>query len=190
MKTTTKKLELKENQFLVDSNLYVQERTGNYNKQESIIDKWEYSKGGIDNSNGNINSETSFDIERQEIVFISYDEKKKLNLSHDDEFKRFIGLYRVISSPLALYRLISLFFEAPKTRNYYKFIWQYTITHKGTGKKVTFSEWKGAFGFWLPEYTHTQLPSKFKKDLKELITHLISNEIAHPYDELVSGSVA
>lgn len=190
MKNITKNnLEIKQNQFLVDSNLYTQERTGNYEKQEAIISKWEYSEKGIE-GNGNINSETFFDTEKQKIVFLSYEDKAKLNLPYEEEFKRFIGLYRVISSPLALYRLVSLFFMPPVTANDYKMIWNYTIIHKPTGKAVNFSEWKGAFGFWLPDYTHRKLSPKFKSDLTELITHLISNEIAHPYDNLVSGSVA
>ena len=41
-----------------------------------------------------------------------------------------------------------------------------------------------------PDYEHTKLPKEFKDDLIELMNYLVSNECAHPYDNLVAGGVA
>jgi len=95
-----------------------------------------------------------------------------------------------MSPALLLYRLIATFFGNPVCGDNYKSIWDYNIIHKHSGKLLNFSEHKGAIVFWLPESRFTQLHHHFKNDLIELMTYLSSSECAHPYDNLVAGSVA
>ncbi len=185
MKTKTlnpKKIVLSE-QFCVNPD-YVQERTGNYDRRDNILQKWTYDSGKwLENSNGNIHSTCVFSTERQSFEFHGYEDIRE---SEDG----FIRMYRMMSAPLLLYRLIATFFGAPECFDNYKNIWSYTIKHIPTGKLITFAEWKGAIGFWLKEVDHNKLPKDFKKDFVELLNYIFSEECAHPYDNLVAGSVA
>jgi len=64
------------------------------------------------------------------------------------------------------------------------------LLHKSSGKGISFSEWKGAAGFWLPDTDSAKVNKELKADLIELMNYLISEKCAHPYDNLVAGSVA
>ena len=66
-----------------------------------------------------------------------------------------------------------------------------TYCTKSNGRSISFSEWKGQQGFgYLIETDSKKVNSELKTDLIELMNYLISNECAHPYDNLVAGSVA
>ena len=179
VKTNQPKIKLIEGQFCVNPD-YVADRTGNYELRDKIAEKWANLDSFID-GNGNCNHQCYFDTEKQTFVFSS-------NPMYNDD--RYIATYRLISPALLLYRLIATFFAAPKCEDNYKMIWHYNLTHKETGKQISFSEWKGAAGFWVSDYEHTKLPTQFKADLIELMNYLVGNECAHPYDNLVAGSVA
>lgn len=158
---------------------FAAERTGNYEKQTAIVDKWEYTKewkGG----NGNINHQIYF--REKDGLFFSEE-----SLWRDDNV---LSTYKLISPALAMYRLVCMFFEAPICADGYKMVWHYNLKHKSTGVTISFSEWKGAFGVWLEETSYKKLPHFLKEDLLEILGHLISDECAHPYDNLVAGSVA
>lgn len=138
MKAATKK----DNEFYCNPK-YVIARKGNYKKQELICNKWEY----IENHNepylnGNLGYELIFDKATMKII------KRDWNkIGYEDET---IGFYRAISSPLALYRLICMFQKMPtdKYNDWYKVVWSFPLKHKETGEILSFSEWKGGFGFW------------------------------------------
>ena len=166
-------------QFAVNPD-YSAERTGNYELRNKIASKWANINGGGDGC-GNVHHEFYFDTEKQTFIFSD----KGL---HGDE--RYLSTYQIISPALFLYRLIATFFGSPKCEDGYKRIWEYNLLHKETGKSISFSEWKGAAGFWLPEYTYKKLTPQFRADLIELMNYLISNECAHPYDGLVAGGIA
>lgn len=180
--TKTKKevITFTKGKFAVNPN-YTADRTGNYERRDKIKETWEFTAKGENGTSGNVNGQLYFDTTNQ--AFILSDE----GLYNDDNF---IPMYRLMSPALLLYRLIATFFGTPVCEDNYKSIWEYNIVNKRTGKKLTFSEHKGAIGIWLPEYSYTQLHFQFKADLIELMAYLTSNECAHPYDNLVAGSVA
>jgi len=154
------------------------ERMGNDEMRDAIKSKWEWTSEFTD-GNGNVNYDCSFDLDKGTINWGNHD------------FVNELGLANLISSPLLLYRLISIFFAPPETPgNPYKTIWWYSIKHKKTGKALGFGEWKGASGFWLTESGHKQLKQPFKSDLEELLLFLVSDQIPHPYDGCTSGQVA
>lgn len=181
MTQTAQKTEIKliKGQFSVNPE-YTQERTGNYELRDKIATKWANYDKRVDGC-GNVNHDFYFDTVKQTFLFDS-------NPKHGDT--RYISIYRIISPALLLYRLISTFFGNPKCEDGYKSIWEYNLLHKSSGRSISFSEWKGAAGFWLPETDSKKVNSELKADLIELMNYLISNECAHPYDNLVAGSVA
>jgi len=179
MTSVTNEIKLIKGQFSVNPD-YIQERTGDYELRDKIATKWENSIKH-ENGSGNVGHEFYFDVNKQSFVFVEYPANKEDN---------YIAMYRIMSPALLLYRLIATFFGTPKCEDDYKMIWRYNIIHKATGKLISFLEWKGAIGFWLPDYDHKKLNAEFKNDLIELMNYLVSDKCAHPYDNLVAGSVA
>jgi len=177
-KTTTQPITNTKYQFAVNAP-YTQERTGNYERRDKVASKWENTKESV-NGCGNVAYEFNFDVSKQSFVF---GERQ-----YGDE--NLIPFHQMMSPALFLYRIIATFFGSPKCGDNYKIIWEYTIKHKESGKVLQLSEWKGAIGFWLPETDHTKITKAFKADIIELMNYLCSNECAHPYDNLVAGSVA
>ncbi len=170
-----------ENDFSVNPD-YAADRTGNYDLRDKIAAKWQNTDDEFSGC-GNVHSMFYFDTKKQTFFF------SKDYISHE-KVSEFIPLYKVMSPALFLYRIIATFFGTPKCADSYKSIWGYDLIHKASGKGINFSEWKGAIGFWLPEPSHKVLTAEFKADIIELMNYLASNECAHPYDNLVAGSVA
>ena len=153
-------------------------RMGNYEIRDLVLAKWEHSNKS-ENGNGNVNYDCSFDLSEGRVVW------------GEHNFAKILGLANIISSPLLLYRLISIFHgNTTVVKDPYKTIWWYNIKHKETGRILVFGEWKGAAGFWLPESSHAELKQPFKSDLEELLLFLISDQIPHPYDGCTSGQIA
>lgn len=169
----------KKTQFSVNPS-YTQERTGDYERRDKVKEKWDNTTKREDGC-GNIHGMFQFDINKQTFVFTD-----DFHFNNDN----FVPLYRIMSPALFLYRFISTFFAAPVCYDNYKMIWEYNLVHKPSGKTISFSEWKGAIGFWVPEGKHTELKKEFKADLIELLNYIISEECVHPYDNLVAGCVA
>ena len=159
---------------------YTQERTGNYDYRDKILEHWEFTHTRV-NGCGNCHSDFYYDTQESTFIFSGKGH-------YADE--RYISMYQIMSPALLLYRLIATFFGAPECSDGYKQIWHYNLKHKESGKIISFSEWKGAIGFWLPETDYKKLTPIFRNDLIELMNYIVSNECAHPYDNLVAGSVA
>jgi len=182
MKTLVNKsneIKLIDGQFSVNPD-YTQERTGDYDIRDKVAAKW-LNSDKREEGCGNVGSEFYFNIKKQSFEFVDTPVYMDNN---------YISTYRIISPALLLYRLISTFFGTPKCQDNYKIIWEYNLIHKQTGKHISFSEWKGAAGIWLSDYTHKKLDKQFKADLIELANYIVSDKCAHPYDNLVAGSVA
>jgi hypothetical protein len=99
----------------------------------------------------------------------------------------------VISSSLALYRLMCLFKYPPvmpPPQEIYKTLWQYPLKHRATGNYLTLLEYKA--GFTINTYFHDakDVPEEFAKDMLDLLDFLISDQVAHPYDGVLAGTVA
>ena len=180
-KTASKKIVYAENSFLVNAE-YCGDRTGNYALRDKINEVWEFTTDQDRETNGNINSRFYFNIKKQTFEF---SDESGLYFN-----KNYASISRMISPALLLYRLIATFFGAPRCEDNYKMIWHYTVKHKPSGKLLTLSEWKGAAGFWLPDVYHDKLTREFKDDIIALMNYLVSDKCAHPYDNLVAGSVA
>jgi hypothetical protein len=156
------------------------ERMGNYKIANNITGKWENTLSSSDGC-GNVHYECTFDLENKKIKWTT----------KDKDWSKDLSFYNIIDSPLLLYRLISVFHSTPEVvTDPYKTIWWFSLKHKKTNKKLTFGEWKGTSGFWLPEHTHTQLKKEFKEDMEELLLFLISDQIPHPYDHCTAGQIA
>ena len=180
IKTTKTEIKFIDREFSVNPQ-YVQERTGNYELRDKIASKWDNSKYRTD-GNGNVHHNFCFDISKQTFCF------SENGYTYNDG--NYMYMHRIISPALLLYRLIATFFASPVCEDGYKLIWEYNLIHKKSGVQISFSEWKGAVGFWLAETDYRKLSADLQSDLIDLMNYLISNECAHPYDGLVAGSVA
>ena len=104
-----------------------------------------------------------------------------------------IPLYEAISSALALYRTICII-ENPivesEGANGYKVPYSIYLKHEPTGRVLSISEWKGAFGVWTPFLKESELPLRYKVDMLKLLNLILSDTSPHPYDGTTAGSVA
>lgn len=159
---------------------YVVARKGNYNKKDKICSKWEYDETDYFDLNGNLAYELTFDSRNMKVI--------ETPTVRDYT----IPFYKAISAPLAMYRLICMFERMPTDRNndWYKVVWNFPLKHKKTGERLYFGEWKGAFGFHSKYTSLNKVPASYLADLKEIVEFLVSDEVPHPYDSLVAGSVA
>lgn len=97
-----------------------------------------------------------------------------------------------ISSALALYRSISLFECGLNTDHcdFYKFNWQIILVNKETNINLALGEWKGAFQIFTPYTSMQNVNAKYKSDVEELLTLLVSPTMTIGYDGTVAGTVA
>jgi len=118
--------------------------------------------------------------------------KARMSDDWDGPDKNSVALYQAIPSALALYRLCA--FDAGTVRAYgpdgYKCVWSMSFIHAATGELVVFGEHKGAFSFWTRFSGKKDAPHALCEDLLALLTYLVSDNFAHPYDGLVAGGVA
>ena len=98
---------------------------------------------------------------------------------------------RVISSALALYRLLCLFGKPPVVpKDAYKTLWEYPLQHRESKEYLTLLEYKAGFTINTHFSKPEELPESFAFDLIELLNFLVSDQIAHPYDGTLAGTVA
>jgi hypothetical protein len=100
--------------------------------------------------------------------------------------------WAVISSALAMYRLICMFSNPiveTDGANGYKVPWTITLKHK-SGVFIQFREWKGGFGFGMVQHSFDELPKSFQKDLFRVLNLIFSDRAPHPYDRVTAGGVA
>lgn len=140
---------------------------------ESVLEELSASPNLINQGLALIRNETGFEI----VSWCSY-------------FHPGLKLYHIISSSLLLYRLLCLFrctvhSEGPCG---YKAVFDVTLLHKETGKKIAFTEWKGAAEVFLDTIPDAEEP--YARDMLELLNLLCSMECPHPYDGVVAGAVA
>lgn len=99
----------------------------------------------------------------------------------------------VISSALALYRLVCMF-NKPIVECLgaagYKVPWTLGLKHNATGTVINMREWKGAFGFGTKFGSVDDAPKEFLDDLCRLMNLLVSDRSPHPYDGVTAGGVA
>lgn len=163
---------------------YLEDRNADYAKAKTVIEKWEFSKKELGGC-GNLCSEILFDPKTKEARF---ETKKDKDAPLGKSLKQ-ISIYKAIPSALLMYRLACTFKGTftSEGQEGYKVTWQFTIKHKATGKFLTFGEWKGGSLFWTDWF---EPEDPIRKDLLEILTYLVSDTCAHPYDGLVAGSVA
>lgn len=100
--------------------------------------------------------------------------------------------YKQISSALALYRTISLFECGlnPANVDFYKMNWKIVLEHKETNVVLGIGEWKGAFQIFTPYNNMKNINEKYKTDVEELLTLLVSPVLTIGYDGTIAGTVA
>ena len=163
---------------------YYQERAENSILKDIIAEKWELIES-ID-LHANISPFLWFDTDNQEFIFI------------DNRFlfdKSNLMSNNVISSAFLLYRLLSMGYTPnfPKhgfDQVAYKSLWSISLEHKQTGQNLNFYDYKGGWNIGTIYSELDEMPYDFKEDLLRLMNLLISNDLVHPYDLTVSGSVA
>lgn len=115
----------------------------------------------------------------------------KMDLNQDYSNNSLIPLYQAIPSSLLLYRLLGLYKAQVLSLgpDGYKSIWCIKIRHKETGAVLSFGEHKAGARFSM-EMHQEKASAKLTKDLLELLSLLAGDKCPHPYDGVVSGSVA
>ena len=163
---------------------YYQERAEDSVLQDAIYEKWQL----IDtvNIHANISQYLWYNVDNQAFVFI------------DDIFPRegnHLISNNVISSAFLLYRLMCMKFpprfpQHGEEEEFYKTIWAVSLKHKKTGQILNFNDYKAGWHLGMI-YSHPEdMPTDFREDVLELLNFLISNQVVHPYDLTIAGSVA
>ena len=169
---------LKSNRFCVE-NLMQSQRTGNYEKQEKIANKWLVLNEACPACT---NLESSLRFGGKFWL---------LENPLSERGFRDLAMSMVMSAPLGYYRLICIFKAAPQiATDGYKQLLAFPLQHRNTESYLEFTDYKGGFGIAAHFTDASQLPMEYKQDLLELLNFLTSNEVAHPYDKTVAGSVA
>lgn len=99
----------------------------------------------------------------------------------------------IISSSLALYRLMCIFGSPPimpVRSELYKTLWEYPLKHRATGICLTLLDYKAGFTINTLFSDEKDLPSDFASDMLDLLNFLVSDQVTHPYDGTVAGTVA
>jgi hypothetical protein len=163
---------------------YLQPRAENQVWQDLIVQKWERLKKPT-NTHGNIEMILRFDTRLNRFILL---DDRRLSYKLDDNY---ISFARTMSSALLLYRLICLaFYPAPFTEEAYKVLWSVGLKHKETGHEICLEDYKAGCHLGSRFSEKEQIPPVLQKDLLELLDFLVSNQIVHPYDLTVAGSVA
>ena len=170
-----------ENTYLV-SPPYVAKRLEDERLQDGIVSKWQVRAKAPHLHNNLATNGFFFDTENK--TFKLSDRMGWLN-------DAYVSPSRVIASSLALYRLLCLFKKPPVvSKDAYKSLWEYPLQHKETKEYLTLLEYKAGFTI-NSKYTKPEsLPESFAFDLLELLNFLVSDQIAHPYDGTLAGTVA
>ena len=163
---------------------YYQERAKDRVLQDAIYEKWQLINH--QNIHANISQYLWYNIDNQEFAF------------SEDIFPR-IGNHlisnNVISSAFLLYRLMSMKFPPRFPQNgeedeFYKSIWAVSLKHKQSGQILNFNDYKAGWHLGMIYSDPKDIPTDFREDVLQLLNFLISNQVVHPYDLTVSGSVA
>jgi hypothetical protein len=97
----------------------------------------------------------------------------------------------VISASLLLYRLMCVFYEPPLVpKRAYKTLWEYPLLHVATGHVLGLMDYKAGISMVTAFDDLSEMPDDFAKDALELLNFLVSEQVAHPYDGVLAGSIA
>jgi len=93
----------------------------------------------------------------------------------EDKNLPIVPSYEQISSPLALYRTISLFKcgLSAEVVDFYKRNWFVTLKHNKTNDCLGLSEWMGEFKISTPFAYLDEMNAEYKEDVEELLTLLV-----------------
>jgi hypothetical protein len=163
--------------YVTDGTLPFGERHDDYDKKEQIKQKWNV----VDTSNSMMCGN----------VKVIFDDNNIASLSDNYDTKQ-IQSCKQISSALALYRTISLFECGLNSKkvDFYKMNWKVMLEHKETRISLNLGEWKGAFQIFTPYTELGDVNSKYKEDVEELLTLLVSPTMTIGYDGTIAGTVA
>lgn len=112
------------------------------------------------------------------------------NITLEEKWERFIDIWQLIPSSLALYRLVCAFGTSLKASNIdgYKGVWSFEFEHKETGVKLCVGDNKGGLAFSIC------MDSKSYEDVQivgiRFLSLLIDKNFTHTYDRTIAGSVA
>lgn len=160
----------------------VTSRTGDYKIRDFIRNQWE-GLSEHDNFRTNMGLSTHF------VLSDNHQDGMRIN---DEKYNNSPIFFYCISSPLLLYRSTCTFPNYVQIREEYKQVWTCPMKHKKTGYAILLSEWKGTpycgIDSRLKELEN--LPKEFADDIVQLLSYLLSDQCAHPYDNLVAGTQA
>lgn len=161
---------------------YEMPRAQNDDIQKAILSKW-IRLEKAPNLHGNINMILRYDTEKETFLFL--DEKAKW---FKEEYM-FFG--QVISSALLMYRLYCMGFKPSNNEEEpYKTVWCVGLEHKSSHNVIMIGEYKAGAHLAALFSEKDQMPTEFHDDLIELLNFLISDNVIHPYDYTIAGSVA
>jgi hypothetical protein len=171
------------NRYLV-AQPYVADRLTDETLQEDIVNRWTYYRCAP-----HLHSNLS--------MHCLYFSTRKRRFELGDRMSFFSrdahSAASVISSSLAVYRLMCIFKRPPRMsepNEIYKTLWEYPLKHKATGHYLTLLDSKAGFNINTQFSDLEDLPPEFASDLLSLLNFLISNQVAHPYDGTLAGTVA
>jgi hypothetical protein len=163
---------------------YAQGRAENQVWQDLVVAKWDLLTEPT-NTHGNIEMILRFDLRLNRFILL---DDRRLSYRYDDNH---ISFAKTISSALLLYRLICLaFYPAPFRDEPYKVLWSVGLKHKETGYEICLEDYKAGCHLGSVFSEKEQIPTVLQRDLLELLDFLVSNQIVHPYDLTIAGSVA
>jgi hypothetical protein len=173
----------RENYFIQPQ--YRADRAENDILQNIIKDKWVCAKTEL-NAHSNIEMSLRYEPKSNEFYFID---------NHYDTRYDSPTIASTISSAFMLYKLLCLEFYPvyphilPEDKPY-KELWLVGLKHKKSDNILTIGDYKAAVSIGMNFSEPDQLPNDFKRDFLELLNFLISDDVVHPYDYTVAGSVA
>lgn len=164
---------------------YVANRLKNSDWQDSIVEKWTFFPKAPHLHNNLVMYSLYFNSRKK--VFELTEKKDFITRLESSS----IG--SVISSSLAVYRLMCIFGYPPvmpPREDQYKSLWEYPLKHRKTGKYLTLLDYKAGFTVNTMYSEYSEMPLEFAMDMLELLSLLVSKQVAHPYDGTLAGTVA
>ncbi|MEN9612254.1 MAG: hypothetical protein RLZZ628_3068 [Bacteroidota bacterium] len=148
--------------------------------QTHISLKWEYVPQAV-RLHGNLSLYLQYNLEKKAFEWV---ENPQFRL--DTTF-----VFEVMSAALVVYRLMCLFLEPPRiSKDAYKTLWEYPLKHVATGNTFILLDYKASLSL-STKFSHcSEMPPDFAKDVLELLNFLVSNQVTHPYDGVLAGTVA
>ncbi len=166
--------------YLVQPQYYLPRAEDSF-RQDFIKSKWKRLRPEA-NAHSNVANFLRFDEKARRFFFIDGFRDPRYD-AHT--------LGSVISSAFLLYKLWCMEFYPKYPRgSAYKVLWMVSLRHQPTGTALVIEDYKAGVSIGMNFTQPDQLPTEFRNDLLELLDFLMSEEVVHPYDLTVAGSVA